>query len=321
MDAIDLLIKQHDETKAALKKASKGKLGAAELRRMADELVAHMVIEEHVFYPRIRELDKDLVKESFEEHAVARFELARALIAEGEEQEVRLGVLKELIEHHIKEEQEELFPKVRRGIPKAELEGQIGDTTVGLQARLMSQAMRKLAGNLNRTNTVCLFTNQIREKVGVQFGSPETQPGGRALKFYASQRLDIRRIETLKEGTEAVGNRVRVKVVKNKVASPFRQAEFDIEYGVGISREGGLLDFGMEHDLVQKSGSFFSYGETRLGQGRNNAKQFLADNPELAAEIEGKVRAALGLGAEGAAEPARESALAAEPEVAEAKAA
>ena len=167
--------------------------------------------------------------------------------------------------------------------PKAELDGQIGDTTVGLQARLMSQAMRKLAGNLNRTKTVCLFTNQIREKIGVQFGSPETQPGGRALKFYASQRLDIRRIETLKEGTEAVGNRVRVKVVKNKVASPFRQAEFDIEYGVGISREGGLLDFGIEQDLVQKSGSFFSYGETRLGQGRNNAKQFLQDNPELAA--------------------------------------
>ncbi|HEY4779673.1 MAG TPA: recombinase RecA, partial [Solirubrobacterales bacterium] len=182
--------------------------------------------------------------------------------------------------------------------PKAELDGQIGDTTVGLQARLMSQAMRKLAGNLNRTKTVCLFTNQIREKIGVQFGSPETQPGGRALKFYSSQRLDIRRIETLKEGTEAVGNRVRVKVVKNKVASPFRQAEFDIEYGVGISREGGLLDFGIEQDLVQKSGSFFSYGETRLGQGRNNAKQFLVDNPELALEIETKVRAALGIDGE-----------------------
>src|SRR3954449_7402169 len=182
--------------------------------------------------------------------------------------------------------------------PKAELEGQIGDTTVGLQARLMSQAMRKLAGNLNRTNTVCLFTNQIREKVGVQFGSPETQPGGRALKFASSQRLDIRRIETLKEGTEAVGNRVRVKVVKNKVAAPFRQAEFDIEYGTGISREGGLLDFGMEQGLVQKSGSFFSYGETRLGQGRNNAKQFLVDNPELALEIETKVRTALGIDGE-----------------------
>ena len=182
--------------------------------------------------------------------------------------------------------------------PKAELDGQIGDTTVGLQARLMSQALRKLAGNLSRTNTVCLFTNQIREKIGVQFGSPETQPGGRALKFYSSQRLDIRRIETLKDGTEAVGNRVRVKVVKNKVASPFRQAEFDIEYGVGISREGGLIDFGIEHDLIQKSGSFFSYGETRLGQGRNNAKQFLTDNPEIALEIETKIRNLLGIGDE-----------------------
>src|SRR5260221_1019371 len=179
--------------------------------------------------------------------------------------------------------------------PKAELDGQIGDQTVGLQARLMSQALRKLAGNLNRTKTVCIFTNQIREKIGVQFGSPETQPGGRALKFYASQRLDIRRIETLKEGTEAVGNRVRVKAVKNKGASPFRPSEVAIEDWVAVSREGGLLSFAIEHDLVQKSGSFFSYGETRLGQGRNNAKQFLVDNPELAAEIETKVRAALGI--------------------------
>jgi recombination protein RecA len=201
--------------------------------------------------------------------------------------------------------------------PKAELDGQIGDTTVGLQARLMSQALRKLAGSLNRTKTVCVFTNQIREKIGVQFGSPETQPGGRALKFYSSQRLDIRRIETLKEGTEAVGNRVRVKVVKNKVAAPFRQAEFDIEYGVGISREGGLLDFGMEQDLVQKSGSFFSYGETRLGQGRNNAKQFLVDNPELALEIETKVRAALGIDGE----QSGEAEVAAAPEAPEAQAA
>src|SRR5256714_3853806 len=175
--------------------------------------------------------------------------------------------------------------------PRVELEGQMGETQVGLQARLMSQALRKLAGNLSRANTVCVFTNQIREKIGVQFGSPETQPGGWALKFYSSQRLDIRRIETLKEGTEAVGNRVRVKVVKNKVAAPFRQAEFDIEYGAGISKEGCLLDLGLEHDLVQKSGSFFSYGETRLGQGRNNVKQFLSDNPELAAEIGKKVLA------------------------------
>jgi recombination protein RecA len=180
--------------------------------------------------------------------------------------------------------------------PRSELEGQMGDQTVGLQARMMSQAMRKLAGNLNRTQTLCLFTNQIREKVGVMFGSPETQPGGRALKFYASQRLDIRRIETLKDGTEAVGNRVRVKVVKNKVAAPFRQAEFDIEFGKGISTSGCLLDLGIEHNIVSKSGSFFSYGSERLGQGRNNAKGFLDEHQEIAKEIEAKVYAALGIG-------------------------
>jgi recombination protein RecA len=179
--------------------------------------------------------------------------------------------------------------------PRVELEGQMGETQVGLQARLMSQALRKLAGNLNRASTVCLFTNQIREKIGVMFGSPETQPGGRALKFYSSQRLDIRRIETLKEGTEAIGNRVRVKVVKNKVAAPFRQAEFDIEYGSGISKEGCLLDLALEHDIVQKSGSFFSYGELRLGQGRTNTKQYLAENPELARELEAKLYEALGI--------------------------
>ena len=183
--------------------------------------------------------------------------------------------------------------------PRAELEGQMGDVTVGLQARLMSQALRKLAGNLNRANTLCLFTNQIREKIGVSFGSPETQPGGRALKFYSSQRLDIRRIETLKDGTEAVANRVRVKVVKNKVAAPFKQAEFDIEYGLGISREGSLIDLGIEHDLVQKSGSFFSYGETRLGQGRNNSKQFLAENPDIAQEIEDRILGSLGISRDG----------------------
>jgi len=182
--------------------------------------------------------------------------------------------------------------------PKAELEGQMGDQTVGVQARMMSQAMRKLAGNLNRANTLCLLTNQIREKIGVMFGSPETQPGGRALKFYSSQRLDIRRIETLKEGTEAVGNRVRVKVVKNKVAAPFRQAEFDIEYGLGISTAGCILDLGIEHDIVQKSGSFFSYGEQRLGQGRNNAKAYLREEPKLMDEIEQKIYAALGIGQE-----------------------
>jgi recombination protein RecA len=177
--------------------------------------------------------------------------------------------------------------------PRVELEGQMGETQVGLQARLMSQALRKLAGNLSRAKTVCVFTNQIREKIGVQYGSPETQPGGRALKFYSSQRLDIRRIETLKEGTEAVGNRVRVKVVKNKVAAPFRQAEFDIEYGTGISNEGCLLDLALDHDLVQKSGSFFSYGELRLGQGRNNTKQYLAENPQTAREIEAKLAGVL----------------------------
>ena len=179
--------------------------------------------------------------------------------------------------------------------PRVELEGQMGETQVGLQARLMSQALRKLAGNLNRARTVCLFTNQIREKIGVSFGSPETQPGGRALKFYCSQRLDMRRIETLKEGTEAVGNRVRVKVVKNKVAAPFRLAEFDVEYGVGVSKEGCLLDLGVEHDLIQKSGSFFSYGDLRLGQGRNNSKQYLAENPALAEELEGKIYEQLGI--------------------------
>jgi recombination protein RecA len=176
----------------------------------------------------------------------------------------------------------------------------------------MSQALRKLAGNLSRANTICLFTNQIREKIGVMFGSPETQPGGRALKFYSSQRLDIRRIETLKEGTEAVGNRVRVKVVKNKVAPPFRQAEFDIEYGVGISKEGGLLDMALEHDLIQKSGSFFSYGETRLGQGRNNTKEFLRDNPELAAELERKIHDKLGMGDKEQPRPEAEKAAGAE---------
>jgi recombination protein RecA len=179
--------------------------------------------------------------------------------------------------------------------PRAELEGQMGDQTVGLQARMMSQAMRKLAGNLNRTQTLCIFTNQIREKVGVMFGSPETQPGGRALKFYASQRLDIRRIETLKEGTEAVGNRVRVKVVKNKVAAPFRQAEFDIEFGKGVSTEGCLIDLGIEHNVVTKSGSFFSYGDERLGQGRNNAKAYLEEHVEIAKEIEAKIYEALNL--------------------------
>jgi recombination protein RecA len=183
--------------------------------------------------------------------------------------------------------------------PRKELEGQMSDVTVGLQARMMSLAMRKLAGNLNRTQTLCLFTNQIREKVGVIYGSPETQPGGRALKFYASQRLDIRRIQTLKDGGgEAVGNRVRVKVVKNKVAAPFRQAEFDIEYGQGISTSGCLLDLAVRYKVVSKSGTHYSYGQDRLGQGREQAKAFLKENPTVAVEIEQGVYAATGIAAE-----------------------
>ncbi len=175
-------------------------------------------------------------------------------------------------------------------VPKAEIEGEMGDTHVGLQARLMSQALRKLAGNLNRAGTICIFTNQLREKIGVMFGSPETTPGGRALKFYASVRLDIRRIETLKEGTEAVGNRARVKIVKNKVAPPFRQAEFDIIYGEGISHEGNLLDLGVERGMVQKSGAYFSFGDERLGQGRNAARAFLREHPDVAAQLEARIR-------------------------------
>ena len=165
--------------------------------------------------------------------------------------------------------------------PKAEIEGEMGDSHVGLQARLMSQALRKLAGTLNRTDTICLFTNQLREKIGVMFGSPETTPGGRALKFYASVRLDIRRIETLKDGVEAFGNRVRVKVVKNKVAPPFKQAEFDIIYGSGISWESTVLDTGLEPKAVTKSGSYFSFGDERLGQGRQNAAAFLREHPDV----------------------------------------
>ncbi|HEX5641942.1 MAG TPA: recombinase RecA [Thermoleophilia bacterium] len=174
--------------------------------------------------------------------------------------------------------------------PKAEIEGEMGDSFVGLQARLMSQALRKLAGTLNRSGTICVFTNQLREKIGVMFGNPEVTTGGKALKFYATVRLDIRRIETLKDGTEAVGNRCRVKVVKNKVAPPFKQAEFDIMYGQGISREGSLLDLGVLYDVVAKSGAFFSYNDERLGQGRANAKVFLRENPDIADAIEAQVR-------------------------------
>lgn len=182
-------------------------------------------------------------------------------------------------------------------VPKAEIEGEMGDSHVGLQARLMSQALRKITGALNASGTTAIFINQLREKIGVFFGSPETTTGGKALKFYASVRMDIRRIETLKEGTDAVGNRTRVKVVKNKMAPPFKQAEFDILYGVGISREGGLIDMGVEHGLVRKSGSWFTYEGDQLGQGKENARKFLRDNPDLANEIEKRIKEKLGVGA------------------------
>jgi len=180
-------------------------------------------------------------------------------------------------------------------VPKAELEGEMGDAQMGLQARLMSQALRKLTAIVSKSNTCLIFINQIREKIGVMFGNPETTTGGRALKFYSSVRIDIRRIASLKDGDRVVGSRTKVKVVKNKVASPFRQAEFDINYGEGISREGELLDLGLEAGVVEKSGSWLSYGDVRIGQGRENAKQFLKENLDLAAELEGKVRTHLGL--------------------------
>ena len=176
-------------------------------------------------------------------------------------------------------------------VTKAEIEGEMGDSHVGLQARLMSQALRKLTGAIGKSNAVVIFINQLREKIGVMYGNPETTPGGRALKFYASVRLDVRRVETLKSGTEMIGNRVRVKVVKNKVAPPFKEAEFDIMYGTGISKTGEILDLAAKLDIVSKSGSWFNYGETRLGQGRDNAKEYLKANPAIADEIEAKVRA------------------------------
>ncbi len=183
-------------------------------------------------------------------------------------------------------------------VPKAEIEGEMGDSHVGLQARLMSQALRKITGALNASGTTAIFINQLREKIGVFFGSPETTTGGKALKFYASVRMDIRRIETLKEGTDAVGNRTRVKVVKNKMAPPFKQAEFDILYGVGISREGGsLIDLGVEHGFIRKSGAWFTYEGDQLGQGKENARKFLRDNPDLANELDKKIKEKLGIGA------------------------
>src|SRR5919109_746598 len=181
-------------------------------------------------------------------------------------------------------------------VPRAEIEGEMGDSHVGLQARLMSQALRKITSALNQSKTTAIFINQLREKIGVMFGSPETTTGGRALKFYASVRIDIRRIETLKDGTEAVGNRTRCKVVKNKVAPPFKQAEFDILYGQGISREGGLIDMGVEHGFIRKSGAWYTYEGDQLGQGKENARNFLRDNPDLADEIEKKIKEKLGIG-------------------------
>ena len=182
-------------------------------------------------------------------------------------------------------------------VPRAEIEGEMGDSHVGLQARLMSQALRKIAGALNQTKTTAIFINQLREKIGVMFGSPETTTGGKALKFYASVRLDIRRIETLKDGTEAVGNRTRVKVVKNKCSPPFKVAEFDILYGIGISKEGSLIDLGVEHGIVRKSGAWYTYDGDQLGQGKENARNFLRDNPDVADEIEKKLKEKLGVGA------------------------
>ncbi len=180
-------------------------------------------------------------------------------------------------------------------VPKAEIEGEMGDSHMGLQARLMSQALRKLTGVISKSNTSVLFINQIRHKIGIMFGSPETTTGGNALKFYSSIRLDIRRIETLKSGDEAVGNRVRVKVVKNKVAPPFRQAEFDIMYNSGISREGGILDLGTKLGIIKKAGTWYSYNEDRIGQGRENAKNFIKENPNIAQEIEEKIKISAGL--------------------------
>jgi recombination protein RecA len=205
-------------------------------------------------------------------------------------------------------------------VPRAEIEGEMGDSHVGLQARLMSQALRKIAGVLSSTGTTAIFINQLREKIGVMFGSPETTTGGKALKFYASVRLDVRRIETLKDGTDAVGNRTRVKVVKNKVAPPFKQAEFDILYGVGVSREGSLIDLGVEHAIVRKSGAWYTYDGTQLGQGKENSRNFLRENVDMAQEIEKKIKEKLGIpgsGDDSASGPAKAEPAKADPAKAE----
>ena len=199
-------------------------------------------------------------------------------------------------------------------VPKAEIEGEMGDSHVGLQARLMSQALRKITGALSATGTTAIFINQLREKIGVFFGSPETTTGGKALKFYASVRIDVRRIETLKEAGAPIGNRTRAKVVKNKMAPPFKQAEFDIVYGKGISREGSIIDMGVEAGIVRKSGSWFTYGDDQLGQGKENVRQFLVDNPELANEIEQKILIALGIAEEPEPEKGAKKAPAVDPD-------
>lgn len=194
-------------------------------------------------------------------------------------------------------------------VPKAEIDGEMGDAHVGLQARLMSQALRKLAGAISKSKTTAIFINQLREKVGVMFGNPETTPGGRALKFYASVRLEVRKVENIKSGNDVVGSRTRVKVVKNKVAPPFKQAEFDIMYGEGISREGSVLDVAVNNDIVLKSGAWFSYGDTRIGQGRENAKQYLKEHPELTKELDSKIREMFNLGKSKAKSASEEDAL------------
>ncbi len=202
-------------------------------------------------------------------------------------------------------------------VPRAEIDGEMGDTHVALQARLMSQAMRKLSGTISKTHTIAIFINQIREKVGIMFGNPETTPGGRALKFYSSIRLEVRRAESIKEGSELIGNRTRIKVVKNKVAPPFKEAMVDIIFGEGISQIGELVDMGSEQDIINKAGSWYSYGEERIGQGRENAKRYLADNPDIFEEVDKRVRAAYGIGEEG--KEAKAEAEKAEAEKAEAK--
>ncbi len=241
--------------------------------------VAAMIDAEHALdpsYARKLGVDIDNLLISQPDHAEQALEIAEHL--------VRSGAVDVVV-----------IDSVAALVPRAEIEGEMGDSHVGLQARLMSQGLRKLTGAISKSRTTVIFTNQLREKIGIMFGNPETTPGGRALKFYASVRLDIRRIETLKQNNEMVGNRTRVKVLKNKVAPPFKEAEFDIMYGEGISREGSVLDMAANIDIVNKSGAWYSYGDMRLGQGRENAKDFLKENSDLTVELERKVREAYGL--------------------------